>query len=433
MATAATHQHRPSVFSALVVAALAIALAHTLRTNAALRAELSRYRSTALLPIEDIDDVRNAGLAFFKAHVSEIVVDDVNMLAARPWRPWTASPRAIEMLTVRLAPGEGARSSLSAATTRRALHRMKRFGVCLFPVVTDEALLTAARAAVDNETRWPTVHYGGADGGKVAGSNRRKDIGLRFNTGASDVLQRVTQFLKPVLSRALGRDATLVEFAGLTSYPGAAMQDAHVDSRMTNLAELNSTAALWTAFVYLTDVTFDMAPLELWAGTHTSYHFLDSAELAMLDGSPALRLAVKAGTVVLYDSRLEHRGTANTSPRARPSVYFSFQSPHGTEPIGPTYTIRNEYFGAASLGDVLDGSFVERQTRDEKALRRAALYRNVSAVGCAAEMTARCGSSQSCMRCATSRTRGAVVKTQLSACVEGLIERFCKVGIFSDQ
>ena len=349
-----------SSWSAALIVVLCAALAYALRTNARLRDELgSHYRSAALSPLEDIDDVHNVGLAFFKSRVAEIVIAESER-GAGVNRPWTASPRAIDMLTVRLAPGEGAISSLSDATTGRALRRMERFGVCVFDTFLPPALLTAARAAVDNETSSPTVPYGGADGG-VAGSDRRKDIGLRFGTSASDVLQRVTQFLFPVLRRALGRNATLVEFAGMTSYPGAAMQDAHVDSRMTQPAELNSTALLWTAFVYLEDVETDMAPLELWPGTHTYFNFLDDAELGMLEESPALRLAVKAGTVVLYDSRLEHRGTANASPRPRPTVYFSFQSTRGTEPMGPTFTVRSEYVDAASLGDVLDGTFTERE------------------------------------------------------------------------
>jgi hypothetical protein len=75
----------------------------------------------------------------------------------------------------------------------------------------------------------------------------------------------------------------------------------------------------------------------------------------------------------------------------------------------------------------ISGTFTERRTRDEDALRRFALYRNVSAAGCAGEMAARCGETagETCLQCAKAR------RAQLSACVEGLVERYCKVGIFS--
>jgi hypothetical protein len=82
-----------------------------------------------------------------------------------------------------------------------------------------------------------------------------------------------------------------------------------------------------------------------------------------------VRLAVPAGTIVLYDSRLEHRGTANASPRARPTMYFSFQQQRGTVPDGPTFTLRDEYTGALTLFDVVAGR-LDARTRDADALRR---------------------------------------------------------------
>lgn len=54
---------------------------------------------------------------------------------------------------------------------------------------------------------------------------------------------------------------------------------------------------------------------------------LDDAETLRTVNSTLV--TVPAGSVALYNCRLLHRGTANTSPRARPTLYFSFVSRDG--------------------------------------------------------------------------------------------------------
>lgn len=448
---------------AIAIAALSLlvaALLHASNSNATLRAEIDALeaRCAVVQPPHaiaaiDLNEARNIGLIFFKARVSELVIAETveeqlgfSRDAVLEARPFTAHAAALALLSVALAPGDAARREMSAATAARASKRMEQFGVAVFPgAVASRALLEAARAAVHRETRSPSAPYS-----SVQGRERRKDVGLLLDppTGASDLLLHATRWLRPVLARGLGSDAVLTEFGGMTSYPGATQQRPHMDSSLETVDELNTTARLWTAFVYLTDVAVDQAPLEVWPGTHTHYHFVESAELDMMRSSPAVRLAVPAGTIVLYDSRLEHRGTANASPRARPTMYFSFQQQRGTVPDGPTFTLRDEYTGALTLFDVVAGR-LDARTRDADALRRVESYRAVSSAECSAVVAARCGAlrGDACMKCALAwwvpfddarDARLAAGKDAdheddepaLRTCVEGLIEASCVAGIF---
>ena len=58
-------------------------------------------------------------------------------------------------------------------------------------------------------------------------------------------------------------------------------------------------------------------------------------------GTPAIRLAVPAGSVVLYDARTMHRGSGSTSSLTRPTIYFSLveNKPDKVLPDGPTYSL----------------------------------------------------------------------------------------------
>jgi len=69
-----------------------------------------------------------------------------------------------------------------------------------------------------------------------------------------------------------------------------------------------------------------------------------------------VRFAVPIGSLVVYDSRLTHRGSGNTSPFVRPTLYFSLMEGNATrkDPDGPTFTIRPEY-KRVSVFDVLAG------------------------------------------------------------------------------
>ena len=115
-------------------------------------------------------------------------------------------------------------------------------------------------------------------------------------------------------------------------------------------------ARMLTVFVYPNTVDDDMGALDVWPGTHTHFHFLSQDDKWTAYTAPALRIAVPAGSVVVMDSRLHHRGSANTSKKRRPTLYFSFVQRRGERPDGATYSLRRQYEGKRQvvLQDVID-------------------------------------------------------------------------------
>ena len=65
----------------------------------------------------------------------------------------------------------------------------------------------------------------------------------------------------------------LVEFAVVASFPGAPAQNPHSDVGMQMEMDVLERAPLVSVFVYLEDVTENMAALEAWIGTHKQHQF----------------------------------------------------------------------------------------------------------------------------------------------------------------
>ena len=61
---------------------------------------------------------------------------------------------------------------------------------------------------------------------------------------------------------------------------------------MDHVDDIYTKNRVVTVFVYLDDIARDMAALDVWPGTHTHFHFLDSSERAMMRSAPAVRLSL---------------------------------------------------------------------------------------------------------------------------------------------
>ena len=120
-----------------------------------------------------------------------------------------------------------------------------------------------------------------------------------------------------------------------------------------------ASALVLSVFVSLSAVGDDMGALDLWLGTHTHFSaHANEAAAAWADATPAARIArVPPGSVVVMDSRTQHRGSANTSDRERPVFYCTWMSEHGMPPTGSTYSMRRQYVGTIALPAVLDRSY----------------------------------------------------------------------------
>jgi ectoine hydroxylase-related dioxygenase (phytanoyl-CoA dioxygenase family) len=128
----------------------------------------------------------------------------------------------------------------------------------------------------------------------------------------------------PVIKALLGPEPLAFLIASDTPYPGSGFQNIHQDFPRFGL----------TVNIPLVDFTEDNAPLEVWPGSHMRgepFHAgkvdLSAAEIkAMAARIPGRRMLIKAGSILIRDQRLVHRGTGNTGPNPRPCLAIWYKN-----------------------------------------------------------------------------------------------------------
>ena len=319
------------------------------QTISALQLELLDVRAAAASTAGDgsrfsLDDIENAGQLFFARKVSEILMpEEVQNMLQFDNATWGKEQYMTGLgLTLITEPKPNVDDGNAAVEyfNSRLVARMDRYGAVVVNSVVDRAACKLLAQNVYAELWEPQYDFG-----RIQEPEYRKDYPLRLNARTLPVFKSVLSMLYPALRTLLGGDATLVEFSSITSFAGSGKQQRHPDSNMQEPEDIAQLQRIFSIFVYLDDIEEDMAALDVWPGTHTHFHFLDPGEMEMLQSAPSVRLAVPAGTIVMYDSRLLHRGSANTNTRnrVRPAMMFSFASASGKIPVGPTYSIRGEY------------------------------------------------------------------------------------------
>lgn len=124
-----------------------------------------------------------------------------------------------------------------------------------------------------------------------------------------------------IVKEMMGEELIIGEMGVVISHPGAGPQILHRDSNFLfgGLdAEIDLPPFAMTLLIPLVDVSLDMGPTEFWPGSH---RVRNQAEAT---AAPPLRTPFKAGSALLIDARVFHRGGANVSGPVRPTVYFSF-------------------------------------------------------------------------------------------------------------
>jgi len=128
----------------------------------------------------------------------------------------------------------------------------------------------------------------------------------------------------PVIKALLGAEPVAFLIASDTPYPGSGFQNIHQDFPRFGL----------TVNIPLVDFTEDNAPLEVWPGSHvrdgvfhTGKSDLSGAEIkALVARVPGRRMLIKAGSILIRDQRMVHRGTANTGTAPRPCLAIWYKN-----------------------------------------------------------------------------------------------------------
>jgi tetratricopeptide (TPR) repeat protein len=131
--------------------------------------------------------------------------------------------------------------------------------------------------------------------------------------------------LRPVLLGMLGDRVELDTFSSVTSLPTAPDQHWHRDlPRLFEKGRHGYGNHLpphgLVAFVTLVNVTDAMGPTEVLPGSHVS----SPDDGALFAAARTLRFPAPAGSAVLFDIRILHRGTGNRSGHQRPQMYLAY-------------------------------------------------------------------------------------------------------------
>lgn len=116
-------------------------------------------------------------------------------------------------------------------------------------------------------------------------------------------------------------DLIVGENGVVISHAGAGPQNTHRDSDFLfggMAQEIDLPPYSMTLLLPLVDVSLGMGPTEFWPGSHKC------TDEAAVTAVPPLAAPLAAGTALLLDARLLHRGGANMTGPVRPSLYFSY-------------------------------------------------------------------------------------------------------------
>ena len=124
----------------------------------------------------------------------------------------------------------------------------------------------------------------------------------------------------PLVHAALGADAALTHFGCMLSFPGSATQPWHSDGpHVLSHGDERFVAPLHAlnVFVPLVDLTPSNGPTDYVPTSHMDYDAKTGSK------TPSF----KAGSALLFDYRLKHRGLGNTGDEPRPLLYITYAKP----------------------------------------------------------------------------------------------------------
>ncbi len=149
----------------------------------------------------------------------------------------------------------------------------------------------------------------------------------------------------PLIESVLGADAELWLCGVIASDPGSSDQFWHSDSPHETPDHLPANAM--TVLMALHDVSMDMGPTELARGSHRLTNHMNNPSLvveqliyqhpetspdSLVEGTSqpppeAWAAPLPAGSCVVFDDRVLHRGRANRSSEVRYVGYFTYRRP----------------------------------------------------------------------------------------------------------
>mmetsp|Transcript_26730 Transcript_26730/g.46450 ORF Transcript_26730/g.46450 Transcript_26730/m.46450 type:complete len:747 (+) Transcript_26730:173-2413(+) len=205
-----------------------------------------------------------------------------------------------------------------------------------------------------------SLHHELADGFDVLRERGRGRYDMELDNFDTEAFSFLTDPKKaswmPIVHKILGDDASLVHKGCFLSLPGSETQVYHQDGVHLNKKTHKPCYAI-NVFIPLVDYDMTNGPTEFCLGTH----YLDYENFVKEN---VYTPCVTAGTPIMFDYRLGHRGLRNFSQGVRPVLYLTYSSvASGKEFRDSVNFSRKRYH---KLGD-----FAEKPlSREERAQKR---------------------------------------------------------------
>jgi hypothetical protein len=154
----------------------------------------------------------------------------------------------------------------------------------------------------------------------------RYHLPLRLTEPFIDDLVICNPLVMPTLTGTLGNDLAISYFGSDTAGPGSTYQNVHADGRPL-FPELPLTLPPYGVVVNFPLVDFheENGPLEIWPSS--SHHLAGIDPQVGSDILGSTPVVAPAGSLILRDLRLWHRGTPNRTTEIRPMVAVVYARP----------------------------------------------------------------------------------------------------------
>ena len=211
---------------------------------------------------------------------------------------------------------------LSPETLCSAIDQVRNNGFVLFERVLPPDLVDAMYASF---SRLLEAHVARTDPNR--GANRYQ-MHIPFAPPFTDRRVITSPFVLPVIEALLGKDCICHYLASDTPLPGSDYQETHPDIfPLFPESSLVLPPYSLVLNIPLVDAREDNGPLEIWPGG-THHHVVDRARVPSLAAHMhSESVLMPAGSLLLRDSRMWHRGTPNRSNASRPNftlIYSRF-------------------------------------------------------------------------------------------------------------
>lgn len=261
----------------------------------------------------------------------------------------TAEPRSSDTILVTDAERRAAR--LTPESLARALAAFEENGYVVLENVVPTTLIAEVKDAYLRALAAKVARFGLAPVDIPDAANAHGGVNIKFEPkGANHDVNRWNMHLpstRPFLHpQIIGNEIALQLVGGLipdpvlfiaasdTPFPGSTFQNAHQDFHRFGL----------TLNIPLVDFTETNGPLEVWPTSHrregAPFTFADvehddEALTRLVATLPKRRMLVPAGSLLLRDQRLIHRGTHNAGTEPRPAISLWYKEasipvPHRT-------------------------------------------------------------------------------------------------------